>query len=606
MRKNQRDRREIRVPISTQWTRVSEVITLGEGDPDMSYVLAIRSDGGAIDLDAVAVTPASLGLSERYVAYRPAEVFAEAVNLPGYLANGNLLEEGFEAEMVAWVHNPSDKSLSGELKWELLDYLGEPVVGSDTSMELVSLKPGETRRFSRRFPLNHKGLLLARASVLGAGQAVIDSSRVPLTVLPFPKAATEPNPNERIGASFRGPHTMKLGQRIGFRWTRWYPHINWKKVQPNNADSWDWPDEVVDQLVAHGVSINAVLFALPDWAQAGSDKTRMTDMDWPEGDPRWQDLSIDTRWDRFVRAAVKRYQDQPVVWEFVNEPENPGYPRWEPWYYTALAGRTSVVMKDANPDAFFLTNQLEPKLSPLVKDFAKRGGGELIDAHSWHNYGARGMGGARTIRRIERLFASAGAPDIEVWFNEGGAFGNSAQDYPAFELGTVDHAEWAHVTTRSMAEMLSAGADKHILFHIGYEKNPRSWWDWTYNGGVELWDDHGHPTAGPAVWNVIIDSLGWSDPVGTIERIGVKVHVFDDHRNRRGVAVIYVDKPKDGEAEALDWALPPDTFIQRDVMGNERLVEQRVRVRSDGTPIYLYHTTKSGGQLLQALKDVSE
>lgn len=597
----QRGRRLFRRAAEGGWRLARGEVVIGDEDPAGSYVLQVRAEGGSIDIDAIAVCVGGSRSGLKHIPSEVVEIAADVENLPGYRDNGNLLTRGFRADVRSSLHNASDKDLSLTVRWELLDYQGgaTPVPAWE---EPTLLAAGETKQLERTIPLDYNGLLIVRVSAIDSSGATLSSSDVPVTVLPFPKAATAPDWHERIGASFRGPHTMRLGQRIGFRWTRWYPLFGWHRIQPNGPGEWKWPDETVRELADHGMCINAVLFGEPKWAMAEGDGVRLKDMDWGGDDPRWEDTSRLTDWDRFVTEAVKRYRDREVAWEFVNEPDHP-HAEWSAGYYTALAKRTAKIARQADPDAFFLTNQIEPGIRNLQKEFVRRGGAKVVDAHSWHNYGAGAMGDQQTIRRIKRLFRSGGNPDAEIWFNEGGAHCNSAQDFSSLAVGSTDHVEWAHATTRSLAQMLSAGGSKHIAFHIGYEGSPRSWWDWLYNGGTELWDDQGYPTAGPATWNVIIDSLGLSEPVGTIESGQVTAHVFDDLRNGRGVAVVYTNGAS-GRSEPAIWPLPGEQPLTlRDVMGNETRVRGEAPVPGDGAPVYLYAARSSGKQLLTWLTE---
>ncbi|MFW6164394.1 MAG: hypothetical protein ACODAJ_16615, partial [Planctomycetota bacterium] len=158
---------------------------------------------------------------------------------------------------------------------------------------------------------------------------------------------------------------------------------------------------------------------------------------------------------------------------------------------------------------------------------------------------------------------------------------NTSHDYPALPLTGRTPAEHAHLTVRSIADMMAAGLDRFILFHIGYEQHGKSWWDWTLSG-TELWDDHGDPTVAVSVFNVLSHHLGLSDYVATVRPPGVTMHVFQDHRNGHGLAIAWSRK---GEQTVT---LPLPGVIARDVMGNDHSPGEGLALPADGRPFYLF------------------
>lgn len=143
------------------------------------------------------------------------------------------------------------------------------------------------------------------------------------------------------------------------------------------------------------------------------------------------------------------------------------------------------------------------------------------------------------------------------------------------------------------------------MFHIGYD-NGRSWWDWLTNGGTELWDEFNQPTVAVATWNVLIDSLGLSDPVARIRGDGFEIHVFQDKRNKRGVLLAYATE---GEKKLQ---LPVANLVRRDVMGNDVTLKAlggktSLELPADGRPFYVFTTDKkSGAELAKALAPFGE
>lgn len=607
--------------VGTEWKRFSLPVTPKRSSKSWNWCLLVKSDS-PLYVDGVSVVQGDQGETgkDSYVPRRSFEILADAMELPGYLKNGNMMDRDSTVKIRASVSNPGKEAAEIIVRWELLDYEGTPF-GHAPVEKKITLDAGKTWTDIAELKLDHNGLLLAKVSAVSSSAKTLDSSVVPLTVIPFPKAADKPDMRERIGCSLRGAHTTRLAQKIGFRWVRWGAEpMGWAGIQPKGPDDWQWvlsgrEEESIDFLNSHGFAVNFVLYGMPEWAKppkSGTQEAKAVgdlpfwtqpgtallpkDMPWPANDPRWNDLAQETLWDKYVKAVVTKYKDKSVVWEFYNEPE----PAWkDSKLYAAMAKRTGSVVKQANPQAFYLTNQIDPTLRDFHIDFVRAGGAKVVNAHSWHNYGSVSMGGEEIIKVIRKLFKSGGNPNLEVWFNEGGAFSNSAQDYAALILEPVKPSEWANGTVRNIAELFSAGETKHILFHIGYGMGPRSWWDWTFNGGTELWDDDGLPTSAVATWNVLIDQLGLSENVKTVKNDSFTAFVFQDLRNGRGVAVI------SGNGKAVKFSVPLTDIVQRDVMGNDTSLKAEgnatdIALRADSVPVYLFTKDKLNG------KDLSE
>lgn len=575
------------------WKRFSHTFT--PKAIDSNWILAF-SGSGPFWIDGVVVTQSDRSASV-YQPRRALEVTVEAPQLTqaNYTKSGNILKMGEIVPLRIAVSNPSTVARKVTLRTQLLDYAGEKAFSAALDQPLA-VAADKTVLVTVPMKLTGRGLMLARAQVLD-GKTVIDKSDQPLTALAFPKAATQPDMRERIGASFRGPVSVSNGQQIGFRWCRWWwnADMGWSSVQPDSADKWNWKeqDEKIALLERHGMAVNYVLYSMPNWAKAeGSDVPK--DMNWPGSDARWNDLTLVTSWDKYVTATVKRYADKNVVFEFVNEPDNGTHWDWD--QYIAMAKRTYKVLKAANPKAIMLANATEPTPSGRIQQWFEKGGAQFTDVYTWHNYGSGPIGGASTILPIRRLLKSGGNAKAQIWFNEGGTFGNSSTDYAAPVMGAAP-VDWAHFTVKSIAQLFAAGEDKHILFHTSYDSQGRSWWDWLYNGGAELWDENSQPMVGVPVWNVLADGLGLSTFVQTIKPEGAEMHVFQDERNERGLVVAWSNEG------AKTFKLPLTNVIRRDVMGNDVALKAvggttAVVLPADDRPYYFFTSDKQSGAVL--------
>ncbi|MGE5608749.1 MAG: hypothetical protein ACM359_05825 [Bacillota bacterium] len=557
--------------------------------PDSVYILAIGASG-SLCIDGVSIAEIGDGVVQPR---RAVEVTSDITNLPGYKANGNLLDRSFVAQVRATAFNTTRQPQSLTLRWQLMDYEGRRVL-SDAIDRRVTILPDQSAIETVPIPLSAVGLMLARVSAIDEHGQVIDQSDAPVTVLPFPKRATLPDPRERFGVSLTGPLSAKLSQKLGFRWCRWWWDVpmSWSSVE-KTPGTYDWPDEVVDLLTLRGYSIDYVMYDPPPWAQAKDNLP--ADMQWPANDPRWDDLSIHTNWDRFVSILVKRYARKPIVWEFQNEPD---LLKWDPALYTAMVKRTARRVKQANPNAMFLVNCVWPAPTSLQERFFELGGAKFIDCYTYHNYTPGEAASPATIAALRQRFASSN-PTAKLWFNEGWSFVNSSHDDAALALTRLTGAEASHILVRNMADLLAAGQEKFIGFQYANAQGGRSWWDW-YGPGTQLWDDRGDPTAAAVAWNVLIDQLGLSTYVATLRPQGTTLHLFQDDRNKRGVIVAYASH---GDVELV---LPIEGMILRNVMGQDTPLKAvsgktTVRLPADQRPFFLFSQSGASAQELRKM-----
>jgi hypothetical protein len=579
---------------SKQWKHVSFDYTAKTPPrppwwPQSVYILAIGATGElCIDGVSIAETRNADVLPRRTI-----EVTSDITNLPGYKTNGNLLDRGFVAHVRATAFNPTQQPQPLTLRWQLMDYEGRHTL-SDAMDRQITIPPGRSVIETMPITLNAVGLMLARVRAIDSHGQVIDQSDAPATVLPFPKQATSPDPRERFGVSLTGPLSAKLSQRLGFRWCRWWWNVpmSWASVEKTQG-VYDWPDEVIDLLTLRGYSIDYVMYDPPQWTQAKNNLP--ADMQWPANDPRWEDLTLRTHWDRFVSVLVKRYARKPIVWEFQNEPD---LLKWDPALYTAMVKRTSRLVKQVNPQATFLVNCVWPAPTPLQERFFELGGAKFIDCYTYHNYTPGEAASPETIAALQKKLAISN-PAAKLWFNEGWSFVNSSHDDPALALTTITGAEAAHILVRNLADLQAAGQEKFIGFQYANSENGRSWWDW-YGPGTQLWDDRGDPTAAAVAWSVLIDQLGLSTYIATFRPRGATLHLFQDDRNKRGVIVAYARRSD------VELVLPIDGLVLRNIMGQDtplKAVNGKtiVRLPADRRPFFLFSQSGASARELRKM-----
>ncbi|MFO0926632.1 MAG: hypothetical protein U0736_06270 [Gemmataceae bacterium] len=507
------------IKLTRRWQRYSVTFTPTAAHnglwPRPTYMVQIGDANRPIELDAVTVV---YGPADAYVPYRPVEVQVESPDLRGYRANGNLLDHGADVRLVGHVANPGTEARRLTARWQWVDYEGVRTFGTPVERE-VTVPPGQVVSETVTMPLRPRGLVLARFSVLD-GERVVDASDLPVCSLPYPKAATRPDPRERFGGSFFGPHSAALGAQIGFAWSRWYPHMNWADHQPDGPDRWRWFDDTIDALAAKGISVNAVLYGLPKWARDDKSAPLPKDMNWPADDPRWDDLTVRTGWDRFVTEAVRHYRGKSLIYEIENEPEFDGWEKKRD-QYAQFTTRTARLIKQADPKARVMVDNVYGIPSGMNAHLLRSGAAKVIDIISWHDYRGGPLTDALAIRRMRQNLDEAGGKHIEIWFNEGWAYTNTAVDEPAIALLDLSSAASTNAMVSSVAEATAVAQEKTILFHTGYELHGMSFWDYA-GPGTMLWDWYGYPLPLVPAWNTLVHHVGLSEPRGVRSPAGVQ------------------------------------------------------------------------------------
>ena len=584
--------------IGTAWQRVS--VSMPADVPQDGfwtrphYLLQIEGTVPLI-VDGVVVTQEAAGAPD-YVPRRPVEVVTTCADLKGYAVDGNLLGRGQRVQVTAHVSNPQGAAQTVTVRWQLFDYEGVDARGPVVERS-VTLAAGETRHEVAALTLDTPGTVLARASVLVDGKA-IDSSDQPLTSLPYPCPPRQPDPRERFGGSIFGPRNAALCSKVGFAWSRWFPHTKWQDHQPDGRDAFHWFDPELDLLEGLGISSHIVLYGWPAWAMDAEGKVANPlpkDMRWKADDPRWDDLALGTAWDHYITTAVGHYHGRPLVYEIENEPE---FDRWDAFAdeYARFTVRTARLIKRADPGAKVMVNNVYGIPSGLNRNLLAKGGAQVIDIISWHDYHEGWLSDAMAMRRMKANLHALGGDHIEIWFNEGWSFTNTAVDEP-IACTRLTSAQSTNATVDSIAELTVAGQDKCVLFHTGYEDHGMSFWDYA-GPGTMLWDWYGNPLPLVPAWNVMCHHLGLSETIGQVRPAGANLCVFQDLRAGRGVTVAYADR----EAPAdVTLQLPVDGLIAEDAMGYARPVAGRtLALPKSGRPVFLYDAKRTTGKAFLA------
>ncbi|MFT7513922.1 MAG: hypothetical protein ACI9QL_003137 [Candidatus Omnitrophota bacterium] len=342
--------------IGTDWTRVSFTFMADvpqSGFWPLPHYLVQISGRVPLEVDGVDVRIGKDG-TDQYQPRRPLEVISDCPDLEGYTVDGNLLEHNADVNIIAHASNLLSKDIPVTLRWQWIDYEGEQALALPVDRP-VTLLAGKTLSQIQVMKLTHKGTVLARVQIIAKGN-VIDQSDFPITSLPHEKNPTQPDWNERFGGSLRGPLTVGLASKMGFTWSRWYLQTKWHLTQPDGPESWKWQDQEMDLLESKGISGHVVLYGWPKWIMEKGHPLP-TDMRWKPDDPRWDDLSIETAWDRYVVKTVEHYRGRLVVFEIENEPELDGWDTYKD-AYAKFNIRTARLIKQTNPGAKVMVNNV--------------------------------------------------------------------------------------------------------------------------------------------------------------------------------------------------------------------------------------------------------
>jgi len=585
---------------TAEWSRVSftwpaDVPASGFW-PLPNYMIQIEWNGKVpFEIDGVTVVQGEHGTAD-YVPRSAIEATADCLDLPGWAgAKANFLERGATVNMAAHVSNPGAAAREVTVRWQFFDYEGQHALSAavDKKVQL-----GAHAAFSENTPLKlpANGCVIARLSVLD-GDNVLDRSDFPLTSLPYPGSATKPDWRERFGGSFAGGHQcVEKFQKLGFGWIRWRPHMNGEDHLPQDPKGgewkWTWFDKELDDQESHGCSSHCVLYPPPAWIME-KDNPLPKDMRWKPDDPRWDDLSIETVWDKFVKGAVTHYKGRSLVYEIENEPE---FDKWEgkKTEYARFTIRAAKLIRQTNAQAKIMVDNVYGIPSSVNAEFLKAGGAKFIDIFSWHDYHAGWLTDATGIKRMRQNLDEAGGKHIEIWFNEGWAFTNTLVDEPPACTG-LTCAQSVNAIADCVAELSANGQDKTILFHTASEDHGMSFWD--YSGpGTMLWDWYNYPLPLTAMWNVYNHHIGISQKVGFVRPPGANFCIFDDQRNGRGVMIAYADRDSKSDVTV---ALPDfsGTLTAEDIMGNAAPAPKEIVLSKAGRAVILYSESKIAGRV---------
>ncbi|MFH0793922.1 MAG: sugar-binding protein, partial [bacterium] len=181
----------------------------------------------------------------------------------------------------------------------------------------------------------------------------------------------------------------------------------WGVVEPEEGKfEWDFPDRVMNEIVAAGLEPFPILCYASAWSK---DKSP----DSPEEIRRFG---------KYVNAMVSRYKDRVRYWEVWNEPNIP--PFWSPGPkvedYSALLIESYKQAKAADPDCMVVGMCMAGADYDFLEEAYQHGVRDSFDILSWHHYNDQRDENvlAGEMRNLRRIMQRWGDGDKPIWITE--------------------------------------------------------------------------------------------------------------------------------------------------------------------------------------------
>lgn len=494
--------------------------------------------------------------------YAPVEVCAESVNLPPH----NLYTD---KDNIAWVRAAivnGDEARNITVEWRLLDHRQRELWASPQISK--ALQPGENWLPEQEVTLSQKGALLVRTVVRNDKGAILNFSDEPVTRLPYDLSHIGHDFDERFGMnlsfasqSIPPEENQALGmfRRLGFRWVRTANH----------------KDESVDFAERHGFNQFVSIFSYPKEVRQGNfPHTLPKDQQWGFDDPKWDDLSIETAFDKELRSIATRFKGRVQAYQFGNETTggNVKDPRI-PWRVCRRAAR---VIRSVDPEVKIIGASIiyEWKIG-WWNEVMALGGLEDMDyfGWDWDCYVIGGTSYDSIMKMRATMREKSGGKEVPPFNYETGWGSGWMQDYPADPIGggRLDYGKIPDNMARCFAQIFAAGNRQFILHLAGYQENfMGSYWSFT-RWPTQLYDEQERPRVTLAAYNVAVKFLGLCEPHDRLLRNDhdLEAYAFSEKREGRPV-LVYWSTADTEQARTLTVPVALTSLTAYDVMGNEK------------------------------------
>ncbi len=527
----------------------------------------------------VQTTPTSApGFPTGFKLYAPVEVCAEAINLPPlnlYTATQNV------ARIQAALANGSSP-LNVTLIWKLLDYRGQ--LASIAGTRTVRLAAGESSLQSQDVRLDRKGAMVVRVEAHDDKGALLNFSDEPVTVLPFDNTADSNTYDERFGvnlgwATDKVPPANNLGlaltRRLGFRWVR-NGRAGWNEVETSKGKyDWSKADLVVNFARDNGYHQFITIGGVPSWDGGGSMPNIVpSDMNWPASDPRWDDLTVSTGLDDYIKQLANRYKGKVDAYQIGNETSNshPKDKKPDPQVVYKLCHRIVQEIRAIDPNVKIIGASIIWTKLDWWADVIKLGGLKDMDYLGW-DFDCYVVAGTPKppLASINQTMLKLGGKTIPMFNYESGWGSGWMQDYPADPIGgpKIDYGKIPDSMMKCFATAFGNGTSHFVLHHAVYQENLMGAFTSCTRWPVQLYDEQERPRVTLAPYSVAIHFLGLSKFAAELSRpdLGLEGYLFLDERNNLPVAVYWSSKDNAADTDLpihFDWS----KYEAYDAMGN--------------------------------------
>jgi hypothetical protein len=226
-------------------------------------------------------------------------------------------------------------------------------------------------------------------------------------------------------------------------------HVNWPDLEPQKGN-WYFTllDRYVDWGQQHHVQILMALTYTPQWASSTPD-AKTDSQPGISGVPRDMD-----DWRNFVRTVGTRYKGRIQQYEIWNEPNRPQSWAGDVDTMIAMTRDASTILKEIDAANIVIAPAPEEEKGlPWLNEFLRKGGGQYVDAISYHFY--VGMNPPESliplIQKVERAMKEYHVDDKPLWNTEAGWLGPNplpSSELPAAYVARAYLLNWAAGVSR--------------------------------------------------------------------------------------------------------------------------------------------------------------
>ncbi len=419
------------------------------------------------------------------------------------------------------------------------------------------------------------------------------------------------NRGARTLNTYGGPDTLARDRvMIGGLFRVWGNDLTWRYLEPEQGKFvWNRSDRMVAEAGKQGLKLEFTLTGnfcnneypgqqyLPDWViqRDRSGKPEKSLLLKNESSRHMTYLPPLEDWRDYVRAVASRYKGKIAYYDPINE-SNVGFP---PETYLEYLRVAYEEIKKADPAAQVValstTEDIGGRAAKFMEDVLRLGGGNFLDAISFHPYGSRmddtkGVTAMQRIRQLRQIMQAAGV-DKPLWNDETLYLNSTPQGHYELENQVPTGA----IARRLMMDMGEGLAANTSLSFEQYFKDPQNPHHLRAN-----WEQVLQPSEIYAEQNAAASFLTGAAPVKTLELRGDVLGYLFKNRDRLCAAIWSRTQQKKSVTIKAAGGAKISAF---DLLGNKTQSGPEVVLELGRQPHYLEWT---GGNAEVAAKSLEE